>query len=175
MTSNFNHLLSWAGGGVLVLWWFYRRLRRNIGLQQFGRKRLIYYIVIYAVASVALLVLSRGRPQLMLGWIGGLVPGLLLGLWGLRLTRFEKTADGPCYTPNAHLGLGLFLLFLGRLVYRVFAIYNNLSLGGRPPPAWGQSALTDLTFELLAGYYLAYNLGVLRRHPPEDELAAPSS
>ena len=111
--------LSGSASGRYVLSRLYFRLRRTIGLQQFSRKWLIFYIVIYVLASLGLAALSGGRPKVMLGWIGGLVPGILLGLWGLRLTKHEITEKGRCYTPSAHIGVALYLLFLGRLVYRV--------------------------------------------------------
>jgi hypothetical protein len=174
MHPDIYRIFIWVAVAVYVFFRLYVRLRRTIGLQEFRRKRLIFYIVIYTLASLGLAVLSGGRPQLMLGWIGGLVPGILLGLWGLRLTKFEITEKGPCYTPSAHIGGGLYLLFLGRLVYRGFAIYANLTVAGRPPPAWGQSALTDVIFELLAGYYIAYSAGILRRYGREAAPAAPT-
>jgi len=40
--------------------------------------------------------------------------GAALGLYGLRLTKFEQTAQGLFYTPSAHLGIALSLLFVGR-------------------------------------------------------------
>jgi hypothetical protein len=153
--------------GVYVLSRLYFRLRRTVGLQQFRRNWLLFYIIFYGIATVGLALLSGGRPKLMLGWIAGLLPGILLGLLSLRLTRFEITEKGRCYTPNAHIGVSLSLLFLGRLTYRVIAIYTNLSLRGHRPPAWGQSALTDFIFELLAGYYIAYSAGILRRYGQE--------
>ena len=174
MHPDIYHILTWVAVAAVVFWRLYARLQRTVGLQQFRRRRLIFYIVIYGVATLGLAVLSGGRPRLMLGWAGGLVPGVLLGLWSLRLTRYEITDQGRCYTPSAHIGVALYLLFLGRLAYRVFAIYANLSVGGRPPPAWGQSALTDLAFELLAGYYIAYSAGILRRYGKEAALVSPA-
>jgi hypothetical protein len=175
MPHNLFRVLVWVGLGVYVLSRLYFRMRRTIGLQQFRRKRLIFYIVFYVIATIGLAFLSGGRSKLMLGWIAGLVPGIVLGLWSLRLTRFEITDKGRCYTPSAHIGVALYLLFLGRLIYRVIAIYTNLSLRGQPPPAWGQSALTDFVFELLAGYYIAYSAGIVRRYGKRAEPAAPAA
>ena len=61
----------------------------------------------------------------------GVVGGAALGRLGLRLTRFEQTPLGLFYTPNAHLGVALSLLFLGRLIYRVFQLSPSFST-----PAW---------------------------------------
>jgi hypothetical protein len=146
-------------------WRIYSRVRRNIGRQPFRPGRMKLYVGVFALLSVAFAVRSLGHPQLMLGWLGGVVPGVLLGIWALRLTRFETTSEGRCYTPNGHIGVALSLLFVARLVYRVIAAYANISQAGNPPPAFGESALTYFTFELLAGYNVAYYWGVLRRCP----------
>jgi hypothetical protein len=156
-----------------VGWRIYVRLRRTIGEQQFRPARLKISVGIFSLLSMGSAVLSAGHPQLMLGWLGGLVPGVLLGLWALHLTNFVMTSKGRCYTPNAPIGIALLLLFVARIVYRAVALFSHLPLGGGPAPALGESAFTYLTFELLAGYYIAYNAGVLRRYAREDRPPAP--
>jgi hypothetical protein len=163
-----SKILIWLVVGVFVGWRIYMRLKRNIGEQQFRPKRLKFYIVVFSLATVGCAILSVGHQPVLLGWLGGTVLGVLLGWWSLRLTTFATIAAGRFYTPNAHIGIGLSLLFIGRLLYRVFAVYSNLSFAGRPAPALGQSALTFFTFELLAGYYVAYSLGVLGHYAKED-------
>jgi hypothetical protein len=162
MHPDIYHILTWVVIGAFIFWRLYARLQRSVGRQVFRKKLLIYLIILYSVISLGLAVMTEGRLQLVSGWAGGLVLGVLLGGWALRLTRYETTEKGPCYTPNAHLGGALFLIFLGRLIYRGVAFYTHFSLTGHPPPPPGQSALTDFTFELLAGYFIAYYIGVLR-------------
>jgi len=168
-----RNIIIWAIVVVVILWRLYARLRRNVGRQEFRGTRLKYYVVLFAVISLFFAYLSRSGLQLMLGWAGGLALGVLLGLWAFRITRFEASAAGRFYTPNAHIGVALSLLFFGRIVYRVIAVYAQFSVAGRPPPPAGHSALDILTFELLAGYYIAYNGGILRRHAAEDKPPAP--
>jgi hypothetical protein len=163
-----SKIITWLVVAVFVGWRIYIRLKRNIGEQQFRPKRLKFYTVVFSLATVGCGVLSVGHQPVMLGWLAGTVLGVGLGWLSLRLTTFSTVAAGRFYTPNAHIGIGLSLLFIGRLLYRVFAIYSNLSFGGQPVPALGHSALTFLTFELLAGYYIAYSLGVLARFAKED-------
>jgi hypothetical protein len=163
-----SKILIWLAVAVYVGWRIYSRLKRNIGEQQFRPKRLKFYIVVFSLASLGSGVLSMGHQPVMLGWLAGVVVGVLLGWWSVRLTTFTTIAAGRFYTPNAHIGIALSLLFIGRLLYRVFAIYSNLTFAGRPAPALGQSALTFFTFELLAGYYVAHSLGVLRWYAKED-------
>jgi len=146
-------------------WRFYSRFRRSIGRQPFRPTRLKIYVAIFSVLGLASVYRAVGHPPLLLGWITGTVLGVLLGVWGLRLTRFESSGEQRFYVPNGHIGIALSLLFVGRIAYRVIAIYSHMSLTGTPPPGLGESALTFFTFELLAGYAIAYNLGVLRRCP----------
>src|SRR5476649_725463 len=90
-----------------VGWRIYIRLRRTIGEQQFRPARLKISVGIFSLLSVAAAILSVGHRQLLLGWFGGAVPGVLLGLWALHLTNFAVTPEGRCYTPNAQIGIGL--------------------------------------------------------------------
>jgi hypothetical protein len=63
-------------------------------------------------------------------------------------------------------------MFIGRVMYRLLTIY----LGARPTSqlnrypfqAYQKSPLTLATFGLLTGYYVLFNVGVLRRsrEPP---------
>jgi len=155
----------------LIGWRIYSRFRRSIGRQPLQPTRLKLYVVAFSLLSLYFAVRTLGHPPLMLGWLAGAVPGVLLGMWALRLTRFETTAEGRFYTPNAHIGMALSVLFVLRVAYRMIAIYSNMSLSGAPPKPLGESALTYLTFELLAGYYVAYYLGVLRQYRPSRPTA----
>ena len=80
----------------------------------------------------------------------------------MRLTRFEVTAAGRFYTPNAHLGIALSLLFIGRIVYRF--LHLQMVGGGlaAPPDDITRSPLTLAIFATLAGYYIVYAFGLLR-------------
>jgi MFS family permease len=144
----------------------YSRVRRNIGRQPLQRKRLIARIVIFAVVTCLLAVYSVVYPRLLVGLGGGLALGVLLALVGLRLTRFEATPEGHFYTPNPYIGVALSLLFVGRLLYRLFLFSANSDITARQP-ALMQSALSFFIIELLAGYYMAYFVGLLLRSRKE--------
>jgi hypothetical protein len=160
--------LIWLVVVPLVGWRIYVRWKRNVGEQTFRPTRLKFYAGGFVALTAGCAILSVGHASLLLGWASGLAIGVLVGMWGLRLTTFTTIATGRYYTPNTHLGVALSGLFIFRIIYRVIAIYSHLSVGGRPTPAWGQSALTYLTFELLAGYYIAHSLGVLAWYAKED-------
>jgi cytochrome b561 len=96
-------------------------------------------------------------------WLAGsLVFGSLLGVYGLRQTRFESTPQGLFYTPHAHLGIALSLLLIGRLLYRLIELYALDTATPRSAPEFAQSPLTLAIFGLLASYYIAYAVGLVR-------------
>jgi hypothetical protein len=134
-------------------------LRRNIGRQKLRSRRIVVSIIIFSLASLALIAFSLQLPKLLLGISGGLVLGVLLGFVGLRLTKFETTDEGHFYTPDTRIGIVLSLLFVGRMIYRFWALRNVSATAYTPPPF--QSALTFLVFGLIAGYYIVYYIGLL--------------
>lgn len=144
-------------GGFLA-WRVYRRLRRNIGQQPLRPRRITVSIVIFAVVSVVLFISYAQSPEALLGLSGGLLLGALLGLLGLRLTKFETTDQGHFYTPNTHIGIGLTLLLVGRVTYR-FWFFNSDTTSPNARTAF-QSPLTLFFFGLIAGHYLVYYIGL---------------
>jgi hypothetical protein len=83
----------------------------------------------------------------------------------LRVTRFENTPQGLFYTPSAHVGIALSLVFVGRILYRLYQLYGNPGDSAQPPAAYATTPLTLLIFGALAGYYVTYAIGLLRwRH-----------
>jgi len=142
----------------LISWSIYRRVRRNIGRQKLRPRRSLFSIIILAVASLVLCDLALQQRHLLLALGGGLLLGVPLGFIGLRLTRFETTAEGHFYTPNTQIGIALSLLFIGRMAYRFWAVRNIMAAPHSPPPF--QSPLTFFLFGLIAGYYLVFYLGL---------------
>ena len=105
----------------------------------------------------------RTRIQSGLWWLaGGLGFGSLLGFFGLNQTRFEPTPKGLFYTPNAHLGIALSLLFVARIAYRLVEAYAIEPTAPHGTSDFARSPLTLAVFGLLAGYYLTYALGLVR-------------
>jgi len=146
--------------GGLIAWSIYRRVRRNIGRQPLRPRRAVISIIILALVSALLVSTSLQNSRLLLGIGGGELLGVLLGFIGLRLTRFESTDDGHFYTPNAHIGVVLSILFIGRLGYRFWAVRDAVAAPDGPPPF--QSPLTCFIFGLTAGYYIVYQAGLFR-------------
>jgi hypothetical protein len=97
---------------------------------------------------------------------GGLSAGLVLGIVGLWLTRWEASTDALHYTPNRLLVLGMMLIVGSRVLYGLWRAWESWSVGLR-----GESWLVDAGVResmaagaVVLGYYLAYWTGVRRRY-----------
>ena len=149
----------------LVLWRIHARIRRLVGRQRLSRVRPWVTLVLFPALVALLALAAHAQPQRLLWLAAGLAVGALLGRYGLKRTRFEATPGGLFYTPNAHLGIALSLLLVGRVAYRLFEVY---ALGLAAPDdlsGFAASMLTLALFGVLAGYYVSYAIGLVRwRH-----------
>lgn len=126
---------------------------------------------VYALAvSGALFLITAGVTTL---WVPrtltysaiGMASGCLLGLVGLRLSRWEVTPHSLHYTPNRWLVLSITVVVTARIAYGFWRAWH----------AW-QSAPDETSWlvasgaagsmgagAVVVGYYLAYWLGVRQR------------
>jgi hypothetical protein len=145
----------------LIVWRIYARVRRLVGRQRLSRVRPWISLCFFPALVLLLAVLTLEHPVALASLAGSLIIGGLLGLYGLRLTRFERSAQGLFYTPNPYLGVTLSLVLVGRILYRLGELYAS----GVPPGGPGELARSPVTlaiFGTLAGYYVAYAIGLLR-------------
>jgi hypothetical protein len=148
----------------LLAWRVYSRMRRMVGRQRLSPYRPWVTLTVFPLVIALLCLSALAHPERLLWMAGGLGAGALLGRFGLRHTRFESAAADAAlyYTPNAHLGIALSLLLAVRVVYRVVQV---AALAPGTAPHWEdftRSPLTLAVFGLLAGYYVAYAVGLLR-------------
>ena len=170
--SHPTTLLLPAGIAALVGWRPYSRVKRMVGRQRLSKVRPWLTVCLFPLLVALLLLRSLFHPYSALALVAGVGAGVALGLYGLRLTRFEQTPAGLFYTPNTHLGLALSLLLLARIGYRAAQLYFTAESVQEGSVAFARSPLTLLIFGALAGYYVAYALGLLRwRH--RASLASP--
>lgn len=150
-----------------VTWVVYRRVRRNFGRQPLSAPRLYIRTAILAVIGALMLVASVRNLDLLGALAAGAAGGAVLGYFGLRHTTFEATAEGRFYTPHTYFGLLVTGLLLGRLLYRFLTVYQDAQAvvqpGQSPFASFQRSPLTLGIFGLLIGYYLVFNVGVLRK------------
>jgi hypothetical protein len=148
----------------LIAWRMYSRIKRNIGRQTYSKRRPWVTMAIFPLLIVLLGVgaYSHHRPALLAAMAGGIVGGIVLGFYGNKHTKFEVTPEGMFYTPNAHIGIALSVLFIGRVIYRMFVLYSMDPSTVQAPGDLTGSPLTLGIFGLLAGYYVTYAVGLVR-------------
>jgi hypothetical protein len=156
----------------IVIWRMYSRIKRNIGRQKFVNWRPWLTLTIFPVIAILISLSAVSQPMRLLAMLGGIVAGSILGVFGTRHTKFENTPEGIFYTPNAHIGIALSVIFLGRVLYRMFQIYSMDSNAQPNPADFASSPLTLSIFGLLAGYYVTYAIGLLRYKTSVERAAA---
>ncbi|MEO8080599.1 MAG: hypothetical protein ABI641_08715 [Caldimonas sp.] len=147
---------------LLVGWRLVSRVRRMVGRQRLSPVRPWLAVMLFPLLTALLLLTSLGHPALALALVAGTAAGTALGLYGLRLTRFEDTPLGLFYTPNAHLGIALTLLLVLRIGHRFVSMQLGSAAIGTPTADFARNPLTLLIFGTLAGYYACYAAGLIR-------------
>jgi hypothetical protein len=146
----------------LLVWRVHSRFRRMVGRQRLSRVRPRITLTVFPALVLVLAYAAHRHPERLLLLAGGLALGSLLAVYGLRQTRFEPTPQGLFYTPHAHLGIALTMLFVGRILYRVVEVYVLDATASSDASEFARSPLTLSVFGLLAGYYIAYAVGLVR-------------
>jgi hypothetical protein len=148
----------------LIAWRVYSRVRRTVGRQPFHPTRLVITIVILGAVTGLIAAATARVPAALAGLGGGLLIAAGLAAAGFRLTKFECTPHGRFYTPNAIIGIGVTLLFIARLAYRMVVLLGSSpTVGPMPAGASFSNPLTLLFFGITAGYYIFYYAAVLWR------------
>jgi hypothetical protein len=173
------HLQPYILGAVAVLvaWRVYRRVRRLVGRQKFSAFRSWLSAVLFPVLICLLAVGAFEHLLPALSESCGVALGVGLGLYGLRLTRYEDTPEGRFYTPSAHIGIALSLLFVARVAYKLIHAYTATASFTQPPADMVRSPLTLFMVGTLAGYYATYAVGLLwwnHRVKAQAELKGPA-
>ena len=164
---------------LLIGWSIYRRARRSFGPQLVRPTRIWIRTAVLALVGALALLASAANATLLKATAGGLAGGIALAVVGLRHTKFEATREGRFYTPHTYIGLFVSALFVARIAFRVMSVYlvpRAIAAPESPLEQVQRNPLTLAIFGVLAGYYVAFNLGVLRysRNLPLAE-AAPST
>lgn len=157
--------LSTALVAPLIAFGLYRRFKRSFGRQPLIQSRMVRRMVVLSALS-ALFLWWLPTATGFAGAGAGLVLGAALALVDLTHTPIERTAQGSFFTPNKWIGLLVTSLFVGRLVVRLFSVYEHsaeVGQGTPSPPSLRRSPLTLALYFLLAAYYVAYYAGLLRR------------
>jgi hypothetical protein len=136
-----------------------------------ARSWLINVNVAGLTLSAMLFVIGAGFstiwiPHALSYSVAGLAAGGALGLVGLWLTRWEATPDGLYYRPNRWLVLAITLVVSARIIFGFWRALHTWRVGGMDESWLGAAGVADsmAAGALVLGYYLAYWIGVRRRH-----------
>lgn len=196
MDTNFNpqHIFSALIPAVFVLFFMYRRVRRNFGKQKLRRGYMIFRMVLLCVVGALLLIPTFFSQELAVMTIIGAAAGVGLAVWAAKHTRFLYQDNVLYYIPHTYTGMIVTALFVGRIAYRIFVMAQPHMMGGATMDMnpgmndfGGFSTIyhnpwTRLVFFILIGYYVYYYWFVLHESQhlrPEDmedgTLASPKS
>ena len=142
-----------AGIGVL----YYRRIRRHFGRQPWQPWRTTARVVLLSLVMVSLIFAGVFVPGA--GWAvgGGVIAGVVLGVFGISHTQVESLDGVRSYMPNPWIGSALSLLLLGRLIWRF--MHGGFVQQQQSSP----SPLTLAFAAALIGYYLTYSIVLMWR------------
>lgn len=104
-------------------------------------------------------------PDAFLYTAAGLAGGCVLGLVGLRLTRWEPGLDALHYTPNRWLVLGITLVVTVRVFYGFWRGWQSWQAGVQGQSWFVEAGVAGsmAAGAIVLGYYLAFWIGVRRR------------
>ena len=127
---------------------------------------LVVSVVLFLIGAS---ITSFWAPHALSYSLLGLGGGVVLGIVGLGLSRWERTAEGLHYTPNRLLVLAITLVFTARVLYGLWRAWHAWRAA---PGETDWLAAFGIAGSLAAGavvlgYYLAYWIGLrarLRRH-----------
>lgn len=155
-------LLAWVLLLPVVLWQRYRRGT--------ARRRAVPWVVrtngvLLAISAAMLLASAWAAGYWVEGALRhaatGLAAGVLAGLLGFVLTRFETGPRGLLYTPNRWMVLALTVVVAGRLAW---SFVRGWQLWHADAAGWlAQQGGVWAIGGLVLGYYVAFNAGLARR------------
>lgn len=163
LTAHPNSILVYLALGALIAWRVRSRWRRMVGRQRLTKYRAPITLVLFGALMLLFVLAATRHPASLATLLAALGAGAALSRLGLRLTRFEALrGQGLFFTPDTRLGVALSLLFVARIGYRIVEVATA-------PPGWDHSvaqfASSPLTLGvcgLLAGYHMAYAVGLAR-------------
>ncbi|MGG1290291.1 CcdC protein domain-containing protein [Bacillus smithii] len=159
---------------LLVLFGIYRRTRRTIGFQKFAKTQMITRIVLLSIVGIAFIVTGFLNPMVYIFDAIGIVLGVFISYYAIRTTSFEWRKDAWFYRPNPWIGFLLFLLFVGRIAYRVYQEYAmisaTVSANGQITKqdglvTYSHDPISAIILFTMITYYVVYYTLLIRRKP----------
>lgn len=147
---------------VFIAWRVVMRIRRIVTRQRLRAWRPWMSLLFFPWVGIGLLVRLWGQPTGLLAGLAGVLAGVALAVFALRHTRFEDTGTTLYYTHDPRVGIGLSLLVVSRVLYRLVQIWLDPAILREPPEAFLHRPVSLIIVGTLVGYYSAYAAGLLR-------------
>jgi hypothetical protein len=138
---------------------------RRVGRSWVASLNLFFIALSCLIFLWASAVMNFWVPNAFLSALAGLAGGCLLGLLGLKLTRWEPTARALHYTPNRPLVLLITIGVAARILYGFWRGWEAWRTAGTDT-SWlaASGAAGSLAVgAIVLGYYVTYWAGVGRR------------
>jgi uncharacterized membrane protein len=140
----------------LAVWRIYSRLKIVLGRTRSELWRHYATLAVMVVMLLAVAIQTLGNWTALAALVAGAVVGGLLGQRSMKMSRLENRPDGFFYTQNRKLGLLVIMLFISRLIYRLFEAYLHMHNGLPLDPDFLGQPITAWLFGLLGGFYGIY-------------------
>lgn len=141
----------------LAVWRIYSRLKIVVGRTKSEVWR--HYAMLATMVLMLLVVLTQifGNWIAMAALLAGGIVGAALGQRNMKLTRLENRPEGFFFTQNRTMSLVIYLLFISRLIYRLFEAYLHMHNGLPLDPDFLGNPVSAWVFGLLGGYLGYYS------------------
>ncbi|HTD06194.1 hypothetical protein [Undibacterium sp.] len=146
----------------LVGWRLYSRYRKLVGKQTPRVGKLRASMLLFPLLLILIGTEAWKDTLSFECLLAGGAAGIALAFWGLKLTSYESGPEGLSYTPNFYIGVGLMLLFTGRMTYRFVQIYSTGGMQDAHSNGFGINPVTTLIVGIVFCYYPMYSSGILR-------------
>lgn len=140
----------------LAVWRIYSRLKVVLGRTKSEVWRHYATLAVMAVMLLAVAIQVLGNWVALAALAAGAVVGALLGQRSMKLSRLENRPDGFFYTQDRKLGLLVVMLFVSRLIHRLFEAYLHMH-NGVPLEDFFDNPISPWLFGLLGGFYALYS------------------
>jgi hypothetical protein len=152
--------------GALILYRIFLRVRRSIDWKRLVPGNLLVKTVILSVLGLVFLAEGFSHTISLISDAVGILLGFILAYYGAGKTRFEQRGGQWYFRPNLWIEGFVTVLFLGRLIYRIYdmmeagAIQGHMSLAARAQSMF--SGWTAGLMLIMFAYYAVYNLLLIR-------------
>jgi membrane protein CcdC involved in cytochrome C biogenesis len=154
---------------ILMLFLIYRRIRRTVGFQPYHARKLKVRIGIFGALAIALFAAGFLHPIVWAADAGGLIAGGVLAIFAVRHNRFEWQGATLYYRTHAAIQAIVVALFVSRVAYRLFSVYQQSSLadsnGAAQTQLYTRDPWTAAVFFVMAAFYIGYYFYILRNGP----------